>query len=362
MQPRHAAGPAAVLLLLACVACDTDSPPDPAAFPATFTPEQFEGGDSLQLSTHQPDPGWTWNDPCVLKVGTEYWMYASATDGFVFPVRTWRLLSGDGIHWERNPPAPVLEDAAPGAWDAGGIETPSVVWFNGQWHLFYTGYPLPVDDPLHSVLDYRVGHAVSEDGRTFSRVDGSPMILPAGDALDPGQDWRRFLTAEPGAVVLDSTLLVYFTTIGVDADLGATLQVIGLTRSDDGWAWSTPEPALKPEQGLYPRTADWLGYTTPAPVVAGGRMHLFFGVAHQPEGGAWSQRAIHHVSAAGPTGPWTHDTQPLRERGDHPWAQAEIRSPAPLWQAGGLDLYVAGHTLEAGFPSIFGISRLHRAP
>ncbi len=57
----------------------------------------FQGGAIPQLDLDGPVANWTWNDPHVLKVGDEYWMYASATDNFVFPVMLYRLVSSDGV-------------------------------------------------------------------------------------------------------------------------------------------------------------------------------------------------------------------------------------------------------------------------
>lgn len=69
-----------------------------------------------------------------------------------------------------------------------------MVFFDGKFYLFYTGYPIEFGVDGHSA----------------------------------------FIVAEPGPVVHNGEIFLYFTTFGADAELGASLQVIGLFRSDDG--------------------------------------------------------------------------------------------------------------------------------
>lgn len=324
----------------------------------SLAPSCFTGGTEPQLDLSGPVLNWTWNDPSVIKIGAEYWMYASATDLFAFPVRSYRLTSSDGRTWAHNPAAPVLDDAPFGSWDAGGIETPAVVYFQGRYHLFYTGYPYQVGDPLHSALDYRVGHAVSNDGISFSRASTEPVVRPSGTDGDPGNDWHAFIVAEPGPVVVNGELHLYFTTVGVDAGLATSLQVIGLVRSSDGVNWSPPELALKPDNAVYPRSQDWLGYSTPNAISANGGVHLFVDVAHQPDGGEWKQLRLHHAFAAdGRTG-WIQDAAPLRSAGDFAWAVDEIRSPAALLDGTLLRLYFAGHELDGTAPEHFAVGMM----
>lgn len=341
-----------------------ETTPAAAAFTVIDYPAAcFTGGDTPQLDLSGPDVNWTWNDPHVLKVGPEYWMYASATDTFNFPVRLYRLTSTDGTQWARNPTAPVLADAAPGAWDAGGLETPSVVYFAGQYHLFYTAYPYEVDDPLHSAFDYRVGHAVSNDGLTFARAATVPVVAPSGTTdADPSNDWYAFIVGEPGAVVHDGELWVYFTAVGADAALGTSLEVIGLVRSLDGVSWSSPELVLKPDQTLYPRGEDWVGYSTPNALSAGGGVHLFFDVAHQPSGGDWKQLRLHHAYSADGTTNWLHDAVAIAAEGDFAWAVDEVRAPDVLLDGETLRLYFAGHELNGVGDEHFAIGMMTCVP
>lgn len=363
----------AFLLFAACGGDSSDTPPPPACSDTTINPPSsfdansltsscFAGGATPQLDLDGPVANWTWNDPHVLKVGDEYWMYASATNYFDFPVRLYRLVSSDGISWSLNPATPVLADATPGSWDAGGLETPAVVYFNCQYHLFYTGYQYEVDTPeyqANSPLDFRIGHAVSDDGITFTRTAQNPVVAPSGTSdSDPSNDWYAFIVGEPGPVVYNGEIYLYFTTVGADLEVMDSLQVIGLVRSTDGASWSAPELALKPDQSIYPRTADWVGYSTPNAIVIGGEMHLFFDVAHQPDGGSWLQLRLHHATSAdGRTG-WTQDAAYIRKAGDFDWAVDEIRSPHALLDGDVLRLYFAGHELNGTPPEHFAVGMM----
>lgn len=343
---------------------DTGQPGPDAATPDAGAPDAFvlqpgcfTGGATPQLDLSGPVVNWTWNDPHVVKVGASYWMYASATNLFQFPVRLYRLVSSDATTWSLNPTTPILDVAADGQWDHGGVETPAAVFWNGQYHLFYTAYAHTIGDPLHSAGEFRVGHAVSSDGVSFTRSAG-PLLAPSGSDADASNDWYAFIVAEPAPVVKDGTLYLYFTAVGVDATLATSLQVIGMTSTTDGTAWTPPALALRPDQTLYPRAQDWVGYSTPNAVVLGDQLHLFFDVAHQPAGGEWKQLRVHHAqSADGRTG-WVHDPRAIRAVGDFPWAIGELRAPHALVDGNTLRLWLAGHELDGTAPEHFAIGML----
>jgi predicted GH43/DUF377 family glycosyl hydrolase len=359
----------ALLLLLAAssaAACGSDrgpgSPSPTGIDPGKLTPASYRGGVAPQLDLGGPDPGWTWNDPHVLKTGPgAYVMYASATVGFDYPVRLYRLTSSDGVSWVRSPPAPILADAAAGRWDAGGLETPAVVLFKGKYHLFYTAYRYEVGTPeyaANSPGDFRIGHAISDDGITFTRAAVNPIVAPSGTDADPSDDWNAFFVGEPGPVVLGDQLHLYFTAVGADAALGTSLQVIGLVRSSDGETWTPPQLALRPDQTLYPRDLDWVGYSTPSAIALDGEVHLFFDVARQPPAGPWLQLRLHHARSADGVSGWTHDETHIRKAGDFSWAVDEIRSPHALLDGTTLRLYFAGHELDGVEPEHFAVGMM----
>jgi hypothetical protein len=221
------------------------------------------------------------------------------------------------------------------AWDRGGNETPAVVEFGGKYHLFYTGYPGA--HGTESAFDFRLGHATSADGVTWTK-DVAPILAPS----NPSTTFFQYVIGEPAPVVFNQKLWLYFTAVGVDAELSNTLQVIGVISSDDGVSWSAPTLALKPDPTLYPRASNWVGYSTPNAIVLGGQMHLFVDVANDHGDSTWRQEALHHAwSSDGVTG-WVQDPTPLRTKEDFTWTTREIRSPAALLDGTTLRLYFAG--------------------
>ena len=336
-----------------------------------ITPPHFTGGTAPILSLSSPVTNWTWNDPHVIKVGEKYVMYASATDNFAYPVKLYRLVSDDGISFTLDPPTPVLVPT--GTWDAGSVETPAVVLFNGKYHLFWTGYPVFPTSPSLDVKTMHIGHAVSTDGISFTADATYLSVVPSGEADDgnPDNDWYSSVIAEPAPVVFNGKLYLYFTALGWDtgADLdmgaGAALQVIGFVTSNDGATWSSPVRALRPDQAIYPRkpVADgsyWAGYSTPNAIVLNGEMHLFFDVARgyatapAPYPQTWIQKKLHHArSADGRTG-WIQDAAAIRSAEDFTWTIRELRSPSALLNGTLLRLDFSGDSLY-NTPQQFGI-------
>jgi predicted GH43/DUF377 family glycosyl hydrolase len=300
----------------------------------------FQGGTTPELQIGSGFPGADWNDPHVIKVGAQYWMYASSNLGLSVPapnpVQIYRFTSSDAVSWTLDPVTPVLTVAV-GQWDEGGNETPAVVSFGGKYHMFWTGYPDAW--PNLNAFNFKIGHATSADGIAWTK-DASFLLEPSGVS----GSFDEFIVGEPGPVVFNNTLYLYFTTAGVDTALGASLQVIGVTTSTDGTIWSTPALAFKPDQTVYPRGSDWVGYSTPNAVVIDGKVHVFVDVANDGSG-MWVQEALHHASSADGLTGWTQDAAPLRRLTDFAWTAREIRSPAAFLDGTTLRLYFAGDDL-----------------
>jgi sucrose-6-phosphate hydrolase SacC (GH32 family) len=319
-------------------------------------PSCFQGGETAILDNTGPIEDWTWNDPHVLKVGSQYWMYASSTDDFDFPVRLYRLVSDDAEDWTLDPEESILPDAEADTWDAGGWETPAVVYFKGRYHLFYTGYAHEILTEEHSVFEFRIGHATSCDGVHFTRVSEEPVVSPSSvlGTDDTEDDWYHHIVGEPGPVVVDGTLYLYFTAIGPYPDPAVAYQVIGLTTTTDGVTWSGPEPVLEPDPTLFPRVVDpgppvdgWVGYSTPNAIRLNGETHLFYDVAYDPDEASWLQVRLHHSRSEDGISDWIQDDETIYSTSDFEWASREVRSPHALLDGTTLRLFFAGHTLDA---------------
>ena len=107
--------------------------------------------------------GVPWLDPCILKENGQYIMYCSGVEGGIThpndTISTYRWLSNDGYSWTLNPTLPVLE-ADSGTYYEGGVETPSVVFYKGEYHMYNTVYT--ENEPFL----FKVSHSTSPDGIT----------------------------------------------------------------------------------------------------------------------------------------------------------------------------------------------------
>lgn len=103
----------------------------------------------------------------------------------VYPDRlrtTWsHSVSEDLVHWEELPTA--LYPGEGDEPDASGVWTGSVIFGEGKYHTFYTGYSLP------SEYQQTICHAVSDDGITWTKDAGNPVIKPMIELYEK-LDWR----------------------------------------------------------------------------------------------------------------------------------------------------------------------------
>lgn len=342
------------LLLTLFSACSKKSESGGAIVPPAaphfenLTPTCFNTSQATPILTRdQLVTGSDWNDPSVLKVNGQYVMYASSDQNFDFNIAIYRMVSSDGINWALSPSTPVLmADSSPSAWDHRAVETPSVVLFNNQYHMFYTGYASTHTDPN----SYKIGHAISADGITWTK-DASYIIAPNDPTNNtPNLTFNQWISAEPAAVVFNNKIYLYFSAVGANAGVGTTLQVVGLTTSSDGTTWSTPQSVLEPDQNLYPR-ATWLGYSTPNAVVLNSEMYLFFDVV---QASPWKQLRLHYAKSGDGVSQWTQASAAIFSNSSFSWTSNEIRSPSLFLDGTTLKMWFAGDngtTLGIGYSS-----------
>jgi hypothetical protein len=320
----------ALLVMTALIGCTPPAPP--VETPRAQAGWQVSAGAPV-IAAGSMRAKALWNDPSVVRDDAGYVMYLTSSTGAPFepPVLPFRATSPDGLAWTLDPQGPLLQPVAPYA----SIETPSVVRFAGRWHMFFTGIYTHADP-----APMAIGHAISDDGIHW-RIDRPVLIAATGRA----GDWNGYLVAEPGAVVVGDTLLVYFSAVGARASgTPPQMQTIGVARSTDGATFSAPVQVL--EQGpLYPATQGYAGYSSPAAAVADGRVQLFYSVAHYTKGGdpEWQQVAIAHASSADGLTRFVEDAAPVLTRDSTAWTTGEVLAPAPLADGDTLRLWFAGH-------------------
>ena len=103
----------------------------------------------------------------------------------VYPARlrtTWEhSVSDDLVHWEELPT--VLRPGEGDEPDASGVWTGSVIYGEGKYHAFYTGYCLTAE------YQQTICHATSDDGITWIKDAGNPVITPKIELYEK-LDWR----------------------------------------------------------------------------------------------------------------------------------------------------------------------------
>jgi sucrose-6-phosphate hydrolase SacC (GH32 family) len=142
-------------------------------------------------------------------------------------------------------------EPAPGTYYEVGTETPSVVKKDSTYHMYLTCYP-----PGNIASDFVIAHATSSDGITWN-MDATPIIESDGSNSIYGD-----LVGEPGAVVYNDSIHLFFTAAGtVNAQ---AVQCIGLMKSADGTNFTAPEIAVQLPQDVYPLTDNYWGLSTPS--------------------------------------------------------------------------------------------------
>lgn len=103
----------------------------------------------------------------------------------VYPARlrtTWsHSVSEDLVNWTELPTA--LYPGEGDEPDASGIWTGSVIYGEGQFHAFYTGYSLTAE------YQQTICHATSDDGITWAKDSSNPVIAPKIKLYEK-LDWR----------------------------------------------------------------------------------------------------------------------------------------------------------------------------
>ena len=276
-----------------------------------------------------------WNDPSVLKEGANYVMFmtSSIKEPFKPPVVPFRAVSTNGIDWRLDPPRPLMD---PSGTPFLSLETPSVVFFRGEYHMYYMGI-----HPAGHVPMSEIGHASSRDGITWTK-DPKPVIASSGNP----KEWTGFLVGEPGAIVYKDKVYLYFTALGArPGGSPPQLQNIGLAISSDGRTFDKPRIAL-PQSRLYPPEQGFPGYSTPAALVDGDTVHLFYCVVHFDKNAKPDWRAVALAHAVSKDGGLTFVEKggPLLRREDLDFSErGEVQSPAALIDGGEVKLWFFGH-------------------
>jgi hypothetical protein len=90
---------------------------------------------------------------------------------------------------------PILKAGKPGSWDDLSVSVPQIIWHENMFYLFYMGYS--------ASGRMSVGLATSNDGVSFTKFEGNPVLAPDDNGFDA-------FTAGPGRILIDDSVWVMY--------------------------------------------------------------------------------------------------------------------------------------------------------
>jgi formylglycine-generating enzyme required for sulfatase activity/predicted GH43/DUF377 family glycosyl hydrolase len=133
--------------------------------------------------------------PKVIKVGATYHMWYTGHSG-EGSYNIGHATSPDGIAWTKDAANPVLTNSANG-WDLMYITAGSVLYFNGAFHLWYSGFD--------GSYVYRIGYAKSADGVTWTKGSNNPVLN-----IGPSGGFDSTYVYEPSVLYRNGQLWMWY--------------------------------------------------------------------------------------------------------------------------------------------------------
>ncbi|MCJ7569437.1 MAG: hypothetical protein MUO58_18155 [Anaerolineales bacterium] len=276
----------------------------------------------------RPTPGtwageWIANET-VIQVGDEYLMYLDGKSGPVerIGVARAKVEGFDGVHWEEYSGNPVL-DIGPGGYDHTSVLDPSVISYQGELLMYYTGIGGPPD---------QICLARSENGFDWTKDEHNPIL--SGRC--------------PHVVLREEILYLFYLVYNEDGGYD-----VRLATSQDGVSFE--KHSQKP---ILPRGSkgewDWFSVVTTRILEEDGIYQMFyaadaervdephgFGIAISRDLVNWEKFAGNPIFLTGEPGEW--DSEAI-------WCPWVIRSGNEywMWYCGSRTTYSQGLTPQAG--------------
>ena len=99
--------------------------------------------------------------------------------------------------WDKFPNNPTMNLGAEGSWNCAGVSNPSVIFKDGEFKMWYTGFDRK---------NMRIGYATSSDGIGWSQYSDNPI-------LDLGKNgaWDSMHVANPSIMFDGITYKMWYT-------------------------------------------------------------------------------------------------------------------------------------------------------
>jgi predicted GH43/DUF377 family glycosyl hydrolase len=163
-----------------------------------------------------------WDDdrlssPSVMFDQGLYKMWFAGYDGSVWQIGY--ATSTDGNTWSKYGSNPVLSGSS-SKWDASGVSDPWVLRVGNTFHMWYVGWT--------TTSGYFVGHATSSDGTSWTKDSANPVFGP-----EPGAQWEQYYISNPCVTWEDGRYVMYYS-----GTYTTNKQRIGIAYSEDGAVWA----------------------------------------------------------------------------------------------------------------------------
>ena len=156
---------------------------------------------------------------------------------------------------------------------------------------------------------------------------------------------------EPGAVVFNNTIYVFFTAGGYSGEAYPMelLGSIGMVSTTDGFTYTAPVKVIQQDPELYPRSTPsgpykgYNAYSTAQPSLIDGQVHVFHGVYAITQDNTMLQIAIHEFYATDASlTNWVQQNLSIFTAFDFYWSSEEIRAPSVLQEEDTYKMWFAG--------------------
>jgi predicted GH43/DUF377 family glycosyl hydrolase len=288
------------------------------------------------------------DDPSVIRVGSTYTMYYSATAEDGSGPAIFRATSTDGAVWTRPVPGDPVVEGTPGAFDENGVYGPDVLYQPDDsiapYKMYYSG---------RGEVFGAIGYATSTDGVTWTkRMDaGTPEAV-----LDHGQAGSAdaFGAGDPSVMKDGTTWKMWYT--GDDSNK----RRVAYATSPDGVAWSKGGAVIAPED---PGVSANLEFGAFAPTVwkDGATYRMLLAGRKLVSGTTFQTKILGTTSSDGIS--WSGPSPELNPSGTSTnFDFSNLNAPDVLEDPGSADpfkAYYAGNTVDANgnFHTRIGLAR-----
>ena len=159
-------------------------------------------------------------DPCVIFENGTYKMWYSGYDGAKWQIGYATSTSTGGAGgWTKSALNPVLKNGVTGVWDESNVKMPWVVRVGLTYHMWYVG--------SSSSGGTHIGHATSINGVSWTRDTANPVLMTA-----PLVDWEKSRVEQPCVLYKNGVYTMFYTGVK------SSNYEVGKATSTDGSAWT----------------------------------------------------------------------------------------------------------------------------